>query len=373
MFVPTIKGSKPESVSKLSDDIVSLKIDAASLEPTKMSDTKNVQEKDDSSNAQVTSQARAADSPSTVSTPSTVSKPSTVSSTPATVPSTPSDNEITTPDTSETTEVETLKDKGSVATEPIPIVEEEEAEASITVAEHDKDRIIVTLPNGTRYEADRYCPHAGADMYTHGQISLDEYGPEIGPIILCPMHYWEFLLDKEGNSTNGWATLDACQDLPSGTPPSNFDIPTTIVLYVCVILVGVGMCFCLQRANRLLPNGLNFALQPTALRRGRSRGNAASFPDDDIEAQQGLLNDDDDISDVEDETYRRRQAAIQRDDQEYEADEFGELQEAPNPDSNVKGTAEELDESPEATGTRARIFSIQDDEGSDGEAENRAK
>lgn len=133
------------------------------------------------------------------------------------------------------------------------------------------------------------------------------------------------------------------------------------------------MCFCLQRANRLLPNGLSFALQPTTLRRGRSRGNAASFPDDDIEAQQGLLDDDDDLSDIEDETHRRRQEAIQRDDQEYDTDEFGELQEATNPEGNVNNTAEEFEESPETTGTRARIFSIQDDEGSDVEADSRAK
>lgn len=195
MFVPTIKGSKPEPLTKLSDDIASLKLDSASVESSKMSDTDHVKEKDESQNAKVTNPAKAVDSPATISTPATVS-------------STASDSETTTPETSE---VETPNDKSSVPTEAIPIVEEEEVEASITIAEHDKDRIIVTLPNGTRYEADRYCPHAGADMYTHGQISMDEYGPEIGPIILCPMHYWEFLLDKEGNSTNGWATLDACK------------------------------------------------------------------------------------------------------------------------------------------------------------------
>jgi nitrite reductase/ring-hydroxylating ferredoxin subunit len=95
--------------------------------------------------------------------------------------------------------------------EPVLIIEEEEVEASIVVADHDKDRIVVTLPNGTRYETDRYCPHAGADLSQHGDISLDEYGPEIGPILVCSIHYWEFLLDKEGNSGNGWATIDACK------------------------------------------------------------------------------------------------------------------------------------------------------------------
>ncbi|CAO3691643.1 unnamed protein product [Umbelopsis ramanniana] len=96
------------------------------------------------------------------------------------------------------------------AEQPILIVEEE-AEASIEIAEHDKDRLIVTLPDGSRYETDRYCPHAGADLHMHGQISVDEYGREVGPILMCAIHYWEFLLDKEGNSANGWATIDSCK------------------------------------------------------------------------------------------------------------------------------------------------------------------
>jgi hypothetical protein len=133
------------------------------------------------------------------------------------------------------------------------------------------------------------------------------------------------------------------------------------------------MCFCLQRANRLLPNGLSFALQPTVFQRGRSRGGAASFPDDDIEAQQGLLDDDDNLSDIEDETHRRRQAAIQRDNQEYEADEFGELQEAPNTNNNIDDAPQESVESSDVTGTKPRIFSIQDEEDSDAEAERRTK
>jgi nitrite reductase/ring-hydroxylating ferredoxin subunit len=97
------------------------------------------------------------------------------------------------------------------AAQPILIIEEEEVEASIEIAEHDKDRLIVTLPNGTRYETDRYCPHAGADLHMHGQISLNEYGREVGPTLMCAIHYWEFLLDKEGNSANGWATIDSCK------------------------------------------------------------------------------------------------------------------------------------------------------------------
>ncbi|CAM0135984.1 hypothetical protein VKS41_005639 [Umbelopsis sp. WA50703] len=196
MFVPTIKGSKPEPLSTLNDSIASLKIDSDSVDSSKMSDNdhvnkEKVQSKDATSitNIEVASQPKVVDSPETCSTPA-------------------SDKDTSSPEASD---VETPDEKDSAPAKVIPIVEEEEVEASITLAEHDKERIIVTLPNGTRYEADRYCPHAGADMYTHGQISLDEYGPEVGPILLCPMHYWEFLLDKEGNSTNGWATLDACK------------------------------------------------------------------------------------------------------------------------------------------------------------------
>lgn len=129
-------------------------------------------------------------------------------------------------------------------------------------------------------------------------------------------------------------------------------------------MVAIGMCFCLHRANRLLPNGLNFALQPTGFRRSRSRTGAASFPDDDMEAQQGLL-DDDDMSDAEDEAYRRRQTAMERDQQEF--DEFGELQEAPI-QPNVQNKP---DVTPEQPVTKPNIFSIQNDEESESEDRDR--
>jgi len=124
------------------------------------------------------------------------------------------------------------------------------------------------------------------------------------------------------------------------------------------------MCFCLQRANRLLPNGLNFALQPTGFRRSRSRTGAASFPDDDMEAQQGLL-DDDNMSDEEDEAYRRRLTAMERDQQEF--DEFGELQEAPI-QPNVQNNP---DVTPEQPVTKPNIFSIQNDDESEVEDRDR--
>ncbi|KAI8583801.1 hypothetical protein K450DRAFT_220038 [Umbelopsis ramanniana AG] len=159
--------------------------------------------------------------------------------------------------------------------------------------------------------------------------------------------------------------MEKRQDPPSpgsGTPPSNFDIPTTIVLYTCVLLVAIGMCFCLQRANRLLPNGLNFALQPTRLSRSRSRGGAASFPDDDLEAQQGLLDVDDDSSDIEEEAYRRRQEAMARDEQEQEFEEFGELQEAPTVEHVHNDSAESPSVTSPQSSKKASVFSIQDDD-----------
>jgi hypothetical protein len=132
------------------------------------------------------------------------------------------------------------------------------------------------------------------------------------------------------------------------------------------------MCFCLQRANRLLPNGLNFALQPTRLGRSWSRGGAASFPNDDLEAQQGLLDDDDDLSDVEDDAHRRRQEAIERDQHEREFEEFGELQEAPTVEHvHIDSTKSTSVTSPQS-GKNPNTFSIQDDDDeSDGEGHSR--
>ncbi|KAI8083217.1 uncharacterized protein B0P05DRAFT_47530 [Gilbertella persicaria] len=44
------------------------------------------------------------------------------------------------------------------------------------------------------------------------------------------------------------------------SPPDDFDWPATIFLYVILIMLGIGMCFCLQRANRLIPNRFSFPL-----------------------------------------------------------------------------------------------------------------
>ncbi|KAI8143526.1 hypothetical protein BJV82DRAFT_557990 [Fennellomyces sp. T-0311] len=83
-------------------------------------------------------------------------------------------------------------------------------EPTIEIDPSDKDRILITLTNGKKYTADRYCPHAGADLTYLGEVAEDEYPPEIGPVLLCTLHYWEFALEKAGRSGGGWATLNAC-------------------------------------------------------------------------------------------------------------------------------------------------------------------
>ncbi|KAI9360192.1 hypothetical protein BD770DRAFT_319115 [Pilaira anomala] len=90
------------------------------------------------------------------------------------------------------------------------VFEDEEEESTIEVDPKDKERIIVTLSTGKQFSADRYCPHAGADLSYHGKVSEHDYPPEIGPVLMCPIHYWEFALEKEGKGGGGWATINAC-------------------------------------------------------------------------------------------------------------------------------------------------------------------
>lgn len=73
-----------------------------------------------------------------------------------------------------------------------------------------------------------------------------------------------------------------------------------------MIVLGVGLCFCLRKANRLVPNRYSF---PLILRGGggnddgnRQRSHQNQFNTiDDEESRQGLLNDfsDQDDSDGE--------------------------------------------------------------------------
>jgi nitrite reductase/ring-hydroxylating ferredoxin subunit len=191
MFVPTIKNRSAVPEVQLSDNLAKLDIS---------------DKKDSNAEKLAANDNTLVDNPVVTDDESTKPKEAITSTT---TPETDSKEEEELPQTNSKEET-AIDTKEPQAEQPILIVEEE-AEASIEIAEHDKDRLIVTLPDGSRYETDRYCPHAGADLHTHGQISVDEYGREVGPILMCAIHYWEFLLDKEGNSANGWATIDSCK------------------------------------------------------------------------------------------------------------------------------------------------------------------
>lgn len=96
---------------------------------------------------------------------------------------------------------------GTVSTETSDQVKNE---PTIEVDPSDNERILLTLSDGRKYTADRYCPHAGADLSYLGEIAEDEYPPEIGPVLMCTLHYWEFALEKGGRSGGGISTLNIC-------------------------------------------------------------------------------------------------------------------------------------------------------------------
>ncbi|KAK4509292.1 uncharacterized protein ATC70_007642 [Mucor velutinosus] len=101
----------------------------------------------------------------------------------------------------------------ATATDPYSFTFEEEYEendSKIEVDPNDKERIIITLSTGKQFSADRYCPHAGADLSYHGKVAEDDYPPEIGPVLMCPIHYWEFALEKEGKGGSGFTSINAC-------------------------------------------------------------------------------------------------------------------------------------------------------------------
>lgn len=116
----------------------------------------------------------------------------------------------TTPSTA--TEPSTAAQVVTAPTSTVPAITfEEKEDASITVDPNDDERILITLSDGiTQYTADRYCPHAGADLSYLGKVDEDEYPPEIGPILLCTLHYWEYALKRQGHGANGVATINAC-------------------------------------------------------------------------------------------------------------------------------------------------------------------
>ncbi|KAI9309663.1 hypothetical protein BJ944DRAFT_258195 [Cunninghamella echinulata] len=88
--------------------------------------------------------------------------------------------------------------------------EESTSEPSIIIDPKDNEQLLITLSDGTQYTTDRYCPHAGADLSYLGQVDEDEYPPEIGPILVCTLHYWEYALKRGGRGANGVATINAC-------------------------------------------------------------------------------------------------------------------------------------------------------------------
>lgn len=87
--------------------------------------------------------------------------------------------------------------------------EEEEEDSTIEVDPNDEDRVIITLSTGKKYGADRYCPHAGVDLSAMGKVSEHDYPPEVGPVLMCTYHYWEFALDKGGKGAYN-SSLNAC-------------------------------------------------------------------------------------------------------------------------------------------------------------------
>ncbi|GAN09580.1 hypothetical protein MAM1_0276d09110 [Mucor ambiguus] len=108
----------------------------------------------------------------------------------------------------------TTTSAAATATDPYSFTfeeeEEEEKDSKIEVDPNDKERIIVTLSTGRQFSADRYCPHAGADLSYHGKVAEDDYPPEIGPVLMCPIHYWEFALEKGGKGGSGFTSINAC-------------------------------------------------------------------------------------------------------------------------------------------------------------------
>ncbi|KAI7878160.1 hypothetical protein K492DRAFT_165259 [Lichtheimia hyalospora FSU 10163] len=106
--------------------------------------------------------------------------------------------------------VEAAKQESVSGTGTPEIKDDVKNQPTIQVDPSDDERILMTLSDGRKYTADRYCPHAGADLSYLGEIAEDEYPPEIGPVLMCTLHYWEFALEKGGRSGGGISTLNIC-------------------------------------------------------------------------------------------------------------------------------------------------------------------
>ncbi|ORY97235.1 hypothetical protein BCR43DRAFT_233424 [Syncephalastrum racemosum] len=164
-------------------------------------------------------------------------------------------------------------------------------------------------------------------------------------------------------------------------PPKDIDLPSTIVVYVLVCLLGIGMCFCLKRANRLLPNPLSFPLRPRASDRERRRRGYDQADEElgDPESREGLLASQDDIDDGEDQDADRlppRTRYHSDEDEEEEQqqqtrkttthprqseEEFGDMQGAP---ASTQQQAEEQS-TQQSQQKRTPVFNIADDEDED--------
>jgi nitrite reductase/ring-hydroxylating ferredoxin subunit len=68
----------------------------------------------------------------------------------------------------------------------------ETAAPKIVISQNDSDKIIVTLPDNRRVEADRWCPHKQADL-SCGWLD--------GTKLVCPKHKWEFDMAQGGICT----------------------------------------------------------------------------------------------------------------------------------------------------------------------------
>lgn len=116
------------------------------------------------------------------------------------------------------------------------------------------------------------------------------------------------------------------------------------------------MCFCLRRANRLLPNQLSFQLQPTNQARGYDRTDEEQG---DPESRRGLLSEQEDEDDYDEEeagwASRRQQHASQRyqDDDEDDNESFGDMQDATTPTNH------------DTDAPRTPLFNIADDDDDD--------
>ncbi|CAO3654879.1 unnamed protein product [Mucor fragilis] len=96
-----------------------------------------------------------------------------------------------------------------------------------------------------------------------------------------------------------------------------------LIQYVVLVVMGVGMCFCLKRANRLIPNRFNFPLVDRSARREGFHHLGAE--------EEGLLSHYSDVEDEDDAEVIDNQNALRisrRSDEEEEEEEedFGHLQ-----------------------------------------------